>query len=120
MRNYSDRKDSEVKWYPLCLGNISNNFTINYMKKTGLKGNTQVVKETLCNIMFGFIKNLFIGLLSTCTIVNFDQSLDCNYKESIKCVSLNNQPCQARRTLVGINYNKTILRQQGQNLLFLF
>ena len=68
--------------------------------------------------MFRFIKNVFIGLLSTCTTGKFDQSLDCNSKESIK--SLNNQPYQARRTLAGINYNQTILRQQGQNLLFLF
>ena len=28
-------KDSEIKPYPLCLGNISNNFTINNRKKKG-------------------------------------------------------------------------------------
>ena len=31
-------KDLEIKWYPLCLDNISKNFTIDNMKKTGLKG----------------------------------------------------------------------------------
>ena len=31
-------KDSEIKYYTLCLGNISRNFTINNMKKTRLKG----------------------------------------------------------------------------------
>ena len=31
-------KDSEIKPYPSCLGNISKDFTINNMKKTGLKG----------------------------------------------------------------------------------
>ena len=32
-------KDSEIKPHPLCLGNISKDFTINYLKKkTGLKG----------------------------------------------------------------------------------
>ena len=30
-------KDSEIKDYALCLGNISKDFTINNMKKTGLK-----------------------------------------------------------------------------------
>ena len=30
-------KDSEIKHYALCLGNISIDFTINNMKKTGLK-----------------------------------------------------------------------------------
>ena len=31
-------KNSEVKGYALCLGNISKDFTIHNMKKTGLKG----------------------------------------------------------------------------------
>ena len=31
-------KDSEIKDYKLCLGNISKNVTINNMRKTGLKG----------------------------------------------------------------------------------
>ena len=30
-------KDSEIKDYPLCLGNVSKEFTINIMKKAGLK-----------------------------------------------------------------------------------
>ena len=37
-------KDSEIKRYLLCLGNISKDFTINNMKKkkTGLKGSVKV------------------------------------------------------------------------------
>ena len=31
-------KDSEIKPYPLCLGNILKDFTIDNMKKTGFKG----------------------------------------------------------------------------------
>ena len=31
-------KDSEMKKYPLCLGNISGDFSANNMKKTGLNG----------------------------------------------------------------------------------
>ena len=34
-------KDSEVKDYTLCLGNISKDFTINNMEKTGLKGSVK-------------------------------------------------------------------------------
>ena len=34
-------KDSEIKHYPLCLGNILKSFTIDNMKKPGLKGNVQ-------------------------------------------------------------------------------
>ena len=32
-------KDSEIKRYPLCLGNISKDFSVDNMKKTGLNGN---------------------------------------------------------------------------------
>ena len=35
-------KDSEIKPYQLCLGNVSNDFTIDNLKKTGLKGSVQV------------------------------------------------------------------------------
>ena len=35
-------KDSEVIPYPLCLGNISKDFTNGNMKKTGLKGRVQL------------------------------------------------------------------------------
>ena len=49
---------------------------------------------------------MFIELLSTCTVGSIDASLDSNSKESIKCVSLNNEPCQARPTPVNINSNQ--------------
>ena len=35
-------KDSEIKPYILCLGNISKHFTIDDIKKTGLKGCVKV------------------------------------------------------------------------------
>ena len=38
-------KDSEIKDYTLCLGNISKDFTINNMKKLGLR---RVVKFCVC------------------------------------------------------------------------
>ena len=66
-------KDSEIKLYPLCLGNISKDFTLDELKKTGLKGIIKVfsvdhdtintsdildihrflLKETKYRIMFG-------------------------------------------------------------------
>ena len=36
-------KDSEIKDYALCLGNVSNDFTINNMKKTGLNGSVNFI-----------------------------------------------------------------------------
>ena len=69
-------RDSEIKPYPLCLGNISNSFTIDSMKKTGLKQifsvdynaiNTEnildihryLIKDTWYKIIFGFIKKIY-------------------------------------------------------------
>ena len=49
--------------------------------------------------MFGFMKKIFIGLLTV------GGSWACN---SIKYVFLDNQPCQARPTLVDINSNESV------------
>ena len=58
--------------------------------------------------MFGFIKKMFIGLSSVCTMGHFCESLTFNSKAAIKCVSLSNNPCQARPTLVNINSDETL------------
>ena len=54
-------------------------------------------------------QKMFIGLLSACTIGSFGEILASYSKESIKWVSLNNRPCQARPTLIDINSNETLL-----------
>ena len=46
---------------------------------------------------------MFIGLLSVYAIVSFSGSLASNSKRPMKCLSLNNQPCETRLTLVDIN-----------------
>ena len=51
------------------------------------------------------MKKMFIGLLSACTIASFSKSLASNSKGHIKLASLNNQPYQARPTIVDINFN---------------
>ena len=83
-------KDSEIKSYSLYLGNIAEDFTIDNIRKTGLKGSVQVfhvdynavdagdildihrysVTETLYKIMFRFIKNVYWIIY-----VYFDRSL---------------------------------------------
>ena len=47
--------------------------------------------------MFGFIKK---NLLDYYLVLRFSGTLPSNYKEPIKYVTLNNQPRQARPTLV--------------------
>ena len=51
---------------------------------------------------------MFVGLLSVCTVESFSASLTFNYKETIKYVSLNNQPCQATPKLVDKNSDETL------------
>ena len=43
------------------------------------------------------------GLLSTCTTAILGGSLASNSKRRIKCVSLNNRPCQARPKFINVN-----------------
>ena len=87
-------KNSEIKDYALCLGNISKDFTINNMKKKKKKNRIKrsckcffwlyrnrsnryriytndildihkyLMKRTWYKIMFGLIKKIFIGLLT--------------------------------------------------------
>ena len=58
--------------------------------------------------MFGFIKKISIGLLSICTTPRLVESLASNCEASIKRVSLNNRPCQARLALIQKNSNETL------------
>ena len=56
--------------------------------------------------MVGFIRKIFIELLSASTIRSFHLSLDSNSEGRIKFVSLNKRPCQARPILANINSNE--------------
>ena len=51
---------------------------------------------------------MFIRLLSVCNNSKSGESLAFNSKVRIKCVSLNNRPCEARPTIVKINCCETL------------
>ena len=59
--------------------------------------------------MLESILKIFIGLLSAFTRAIFGESLTSNSDGCMKCVSLYNQPCQARPTLVDISSNEILL-----------
>ena len=52
--------------------------------------------------MFGFIKQVFITLLTVWTKVSVGESLTSNSEGHTKCVSLKNRLCQTRPTLANI------------------
>ena len=66
--------------------------------------------------MFGFVREkniwiyqkMFIELLRVYAIGRFPASSASNSGEYLKCISLNNQACQARPTLVNINFDETL------------
>ena len=96
-------------------GNISKDFTINGIKKTGLKGVANffsvdfnpidindvldilkyLMKRTRNKIMFGLIKEIFNGLFTDLA----------NGSNHTKCVSLIYQKCQIQPSLISLNPN---------------
>ena len=117
-QNYinSKQKNSEIKDYALCLGNVSKDFAINNIKKTGLKGVTiffsfdfnpidtnnildihnYLMKRTWYKIMFGLIKKIFIGLLTGLV----------NGSNHTKCTSLSNQKCMTQPSIINLHPNE--------------
>ena len=115
-------KDSKIVSTPLCLGNISKDWSIDNMRKTGFNGYVYdfsvdydatdvddivdihkylMKKTTQCNKMFGFVKKVFfVGLsfLSTLTSVN-----------SLSCILMNNQKCKTRPQIVNVNSGEPLL-----------
>ena len=109
-------KNSEIKHYALCLGNASKDFTINIMKKKGLKGivkffsvdfnpidcnnildiDKHLKKITWYEMMFGLIKKIFIGLLTGVV----------DGSNHTKCISLSNQKCMIQPTLINLHPNE--------------
>ena len=57
-----------------------------------------LMKKHNINQCLDLFKKRFIGFVSVCVVGSFGASLAINYKDSIKCWSLNNHPCQATIT----------------------
>ena len=119
-------KDFEINTAPLILYNVSKDLSADNMKNTGLYGYVydfsvdydNIHVDDILDIHKYFMKqhatkcclDLFkkiIGLLNACIIGSFGESLNYNSKRPIKCLTLNNRPCQARPILVNINSDET-------------
>ena len=108
-------KNSDIVATPLCIGNISKDWSVDNMKKTGLNGhvydfsvdyNVTAVDDILDihkhlmkknNIkLFKTIKKVFLEPMSFLVELHFN----CN---ALKCVSMNNQGCKIRPEIISIN-----------------
>ena len=111
-------KNSEIVATPLCLGNISKDFSADNMKKIGLNGYIYdfsvdydaVVVDNILSIhkylmektiykMFGYIKKCFFTAM---TFFSFN-GLSVG---SFECVSMNNQECKIRSEIINVNTNE--------------
>ena len=115
-------KDSEIVASPLCLGNISKDWSAYNMKKTGLNGQVYefnvdyrylnpsgtdkdmpIIHKYLMGKykIFQFIKKIFfIGLKVLSDFTNTTSSLS--------CISMKNQECKIRPQVVNTNSNDPI------------
>ena len=111
-------KDSEIVASPLCLGNISKDWSTDNMKKTGLTGyvydfsadynaitiddikhiHNYLMKKNYIVYMkvFSFVKKVFV--LGVTVLLN-------SITGALNCVSMNNQECKVRPKIVDINSN---------------
>ena len=109
-------EDSEINPIPLCLGNVSKDFSADNMKKTGLNGyvyNFSVNYDAIAvhdildihkytmeknNIKcLGLLKNVFTAMFFGCNVLNVNP---------LKCVSMNNQECKIRSETINANSNQ--------------
>ena len=107
-------KDSEIVASPLCLGNISKDWSVDNLKKTGFNGyvydfsvdynsiaidnisniHKQLMKknDTVSMKVFGFVKKVFfVGLTILSSFTNTN---------SLSCISMNNQECKTKPQVV--------------------
>ena len=62
-------KDSEIVATPLCLGNISKDWSVDYMKKTGFNGYVYNFSVSLCTITVDDIADIYKYLMKKNNIV---------------------------------------------------
>ena len=115
-------KDSEVVATPFCLGNISKDFSVDNMKKTGLSGYVydfsvyydDIAVDNVLDIhkclmkkngivykMFGLIKKCFFIAMTVfgCNVLSVNP---------LKCVLMNNQECRLGPRIINVNSNEPL------------
>ena len=103
--------DSETNAALLCLGKVSRFFSVDNMKKIGLYGyvydfsndNNSIDDVDILDMYKYFMKNYDIRIMFTLLKHMFIALLGFNGSLATKCVSLNNEPCMTRPTLIDLN-----------------
>ena len=120
-------KDSETVATPLCLGNISKDWSVDNIKRTGFKGyvydftidydviavddildiHKYLMKKNNMTKMFGLIKKVFFIGLTILSCINPLGTVPLN-AATLKCVLVNNQEYKVRLEIVNVNSDEPV------------
>ena len=117
-------KDSEIVATPLCLGNISKDWSVDNMKKTGFNGYVYDFSVDYDAIAVDDILDIHKYLMKKNNIIWYDTCLrDTGRKATYKnvlsylnplsatplsCISMNNQECKARPEIIYVNSDEPV------------
>ena len=109
-------KDSEIVVSPLCLGNISKDWTLDNMKKTGLNGYVYDFSADYDALAVGDILDIHKYLTKKNNMKNkkmfrfikkvFFVAMSFFGWNALKCISMNNQECKVGQETINININE--------------
>ena len=120
-------KDSEIVTSPLCLGNISKDWSADNMKKTGFTGYVYDFSSDYDSTDVDDIKDIhkyeekyswwrkmiyykwkYLDLLKKVFFIGLTLLSDFINVNSLRCIQMNNQPCKARPQIIYVNSNEPI------------
>ena len=120
-------KDSEIVTSPLCLGNISKDWSADNMKKTGFTGYVYDFSSDYDSTDVDDIKDIhkyeekyswwrkmiyykwkYLDLLKKVFFIGLTLLSDFINVSSLRCIQMNNQPCKARPQIIYVNSNEPI------------
>ena len=96
--NLNKAKDYEIAATPLCLGNISKDWSVDNTKKDKIK---QILWDMRYYKLFGFVKQIF-----NLAMMLFGYNL--SSVNLLKCISMNNQECNVRPENVHVNGDELV------------
>ena len=120
-------KDSEIVATPLCLGNISKDFSVDIMKKIGLNGYVYDFSVDYGAIAVDDILNIQKYLMEKNNIVKMRRFIkkafavittffNISYVNSLECMSTSNQECKARPKKIDVNNNEPVFYPYSINV----
>ena len=104
-------KDSKIVAAPVCLGNISKDWSVDYMKSTGYNGYVYDFSVDYDSIAVDDILDIRKYLMKKINNISFLTVWSCVNPLSatlLSCISMNNQECKVRPEIVNVNSNEPV------------